>query len=131
MDHIKNKLHELDTYRQKTTVNASSLANRFFSLFGLKVGAICSLFFQQAAAGIKEGKQQQQYRQQQQEAGSRKQGEQWPTWDEPMALPPACAAQMHAPAGPAHRGPEWHRGLTHEGHVQAAGVPLQWCCIVC
>ncbi|GLI64470.1 hypothetical protein VaNZ11_007743 [Volvox africanus] len=37
VDYIKEKLLEGDTYRQKTEVNASSLANRFSSLLGLKM----------------------------------------------------------------------------------------------
>ncbi|KAG2482055.1 hypothetical protein HYH03_018991 [Edaphochlamys debaryana] len=36
-EHIREKLLEGDTYRQKTEVNASSLAHRFSSLLGLKV----------------------------------------------------------------------------------------------
>ncbi|GIL56939.1 hypothetical protein Vafri_12224 [Volvox africanus] len=37
VNYIKEKLLEGDTYRQKTEVNASSLANRFSSLLGLKM----------------------------------------------------------------------------------------------
>ncbi|KAF5833869.1 hypothetical protein DUNSADRAFT_9664 [Dunaliella salina] len=36
-DFVKNRLLERDTYRQQTTVNASSIANRFRSLHGLKI----------------------------------------------------------------------------------------------